>query len=191
MSQPLEIFLIRPDLEDVPEFELSEGFQLRNYHKGDEENWFQIYKAADKYNKIYSSMFKEYFGADEVKLGRRQFYICNEQGDAIATATSWYNNDYHGESIGRVHWVAVHPDYQGRGLAKPLLSNVLGRFKELGHKKCYLRTYHVRIPAIRLYLSFGFKPDIRSEKDREIWEMISEKFKELDLEDISPLIKLT
>ncbi len=181
MSQPREIFMVRDDLLGIPDTSLPDEFELRNYHKGDEENWFRIYKAADKYNKIYSSMFKEYFGADEVKLGRRQFYIINKDKEAIATATSWYNDDYHGEQIGRVHWVAVHPEYQGNGLAKPLLANVLSRLKQLGHEKCYLRTLHVRVPAIRLYLSFGFRPDIRTEEDKKIWLEIHEEFKKLDL----------
>lgn len=182
--EPQEIFMIRPNLDDIPVFNLPKPFKLRNYHKGDEENWFQIYKAADHYNKIYSAMFKEYFGADEVKLGRRQFYICNEDDQTIATATSWYNEDYHGESIGRVHWVAVHPDYQGLGLAKPLISNVLNRFKELGHKKCYLRTLSVRTPAICLYLSFGFRPDIRTVKDKEIWRKIGQRLNHPEITDL-------
>ncbi|MCM8534919.1 MAG: GNAT family N-acetyltransferase [Lentisphaeraceae bacterium] len=179
-----EIFMIRPDLENIPEHPLPESFKLRSYHKGDEENWFQIYKAADHYNKIYSAMFKEYFGADEVKLGRRQFYICDKDERAIATATSWYNDDYHGESLGRVHWVAVHPDYQGNGLAKPLISNVLTRLKDLGHKRCYLRTLSVRTPAICLYLSFGFKPDIRTEADKEVWRKIGQRLNHPEIKSI-------
>ena len=170
-----EIFMLRPNLDDIPVYELQKPFKLRNYHVGDEENWFQIYKAADQYNKIYSAMFKEYFGADEEKLGRRQFYICNADDETVATATSWYNEDYHGENLGRVHWVAVHPEYQGMGLAKPLISNVLQRLKGLGHEKCYLRTLSVRTPAICLYLSFGFRPDIRSEEDLQIWQKIGQR----------------
>lgn len=181
MSKPREIFMIRPDLDDIPQFELPQSFYIRHYHRGDEENWFRIYKAADHYNKIYSAMFKEYFGADEVKLARRQFYICNEQDVAIATATAWYNNDYHGESLGRIHWVAVHPDYQGLGLAKPLLSTVMNRLKELEHKRCYLRTLNVRTPAIRLYLSYGLKPDIRCEDDQVLWDEIQQRFIDLNL----------
>jgi len=178
---PREIFLLRPDLENIPQFSLKAPFTLQTYRKGDEENWFRIYKAADHYNKIYSSMFKEYFGADELKLGKRQFYICNEEGVSIATATSWYNNDYHGENIGRIHWVAVHPEYQGLGLAKPLISNTLNRLKELGHTKCYLRTLSVRTPAICLYLSFGFRPDIRCDEDQQIWNTIATRLNHQEL----------
>lgn len=173
--------MIRDNLEDIPQFELPKQFYIRNYHKGDEENWFKIYKAADHYNKIYSSMFKEYFGADEAKLARRQFYVCNESDEAIATATAWYNDDYHGSHIGRIHWVAVHPEYQGLGLSKPLLSSVMNRLKQRGHKQCYLRTLNVRTPAIKLYLSYGLKPDIRSESDQELWDDIDRRFKEQGL----------
>jgi GNAT superfamily N-acetyltransferase len=179
-----EIFMVRPNLDKIPKFTLPKPFSLRNYCIGDEENWFKIYKAADHYNKIYSAMFKEYFGADEDKLSRRQFYICNAEKETIATATSWYNEDYHGEMIGRIHWVAVHPDYQGVGLAKPLISKVLQRMDELGHSKCYLRTLSVRTPAICLYLSFGFKPDIRSEEDRVIWDQISKRLNHPELKGL-------
>ena len=181
MSQPQEIFMVRDNLDNVPEFDLPKSFYIRGYHKGDEENWFKIYKAADQYNKIYSSMFKEYFGADEAKLARRQFYVCNEKDEAIATATAWYNDDYHGTHIGRIHWVAVHPDYQGFGLAKPLLSSVMERLKQRGHQKCYLRTLNVRTPAIKLYLSYGLKPDIHNDNDRILWNEIQQRFVDLDL----------
>ena len=182
MNQPQEIFMKRVNLENIPQFDLPESFSIRNYHKGDEENWFKIYKAADHYNKIYSSMFKEYFGADEEKLARRQFYVCNFKGEAIATATAWYNKDYYGEKIGRIHWVAVHPDYQGKGLAKPLLSTVMNRLKDLGHKQCYLRTLNIRTPAIKLYLSYGLKPDIHNANDELLWKDIQQRFEDQGLE---------
>ncbi len=181
MNKPPEIFMIRQNLEEIPQFELPAPFTIRNYRQGDEENWFRIYKAADHYNKIYSAMFKEYFGADEAMLARRQFYICDENDVEIATATAWYNHNYHGESLGRIHWVAVHPDYQGRGLAKPLLSTVMNRLKEEGHKRCYLRTLNVRTPAIRLYLTYGLKPDIRNEADQLLWDEIQQRFEGLKL----------
>ena len=184
MSQPKEIFMVRDHLKDIPQYSLPEGYSLRNYCKGDEEKWFEIYKAADQYNKIYSEMFKEYFGADENKLSQRQFYL-SYNDRVIGTASSWYNANYHGENIGRIHWVALHPDHQGQGLSKPLLSSVITRILKLGHEKCYLRTYDVRLRAISLYLSFGLRPDIHSEKDRCLWQGIAERFRELRLEDES------
>ena len=38
------------------------------------------------------------------------------------------------ENVGKVHWVAISKSEQGNKLAKPLLSKVLFRLKELNHK---------------------------------------------------------
>jgi len=170
-----EIFLTRAHLTELVSSPLPAGFYFRNYEFQDEENWFRIYKASDNYNKVYSTTFKEYFGAKAQKLEKRQIYICNSDGLAVATATAWYDKDFSGQSWGRVHWVAVHPDYQGQGLANCLLSEVLKRLKQCGHEKAYLRTYTMRLKAIRLYLNFGFMPLIRSSEDEEIWKSLAKK----------------
>jgi GNAT superfamily N-acetyltransferase len=52
--------------------------------------------------------------------------------------------------------VAILPDYQGRGLSKPLLSQALRRLWELGHTRAYLTTSAERMVALRLYERFGF-----------------------------------
>ena len=61
------------------------------------------------------------------------------------------------------------------GLAKPLMTVVCNRLRELGHQRAYLTTATIRIPAIRLYLKFGFRPDIQNEQDRQAWRRLQEK----------------
>ena len=39
--------------------------------------------------------------------------------------------------------------------------------------QAYLSTDAVRIPAIRLYLKFGFEPDIQNAQDERAWEEIN------------------
>jgi len=170
-----EIFLTRDDLDTFPKFKLPEGYFFRNYHFKDEENWFKIYKASDGYNKVYSTTFREYFGAKVEKLEKRQIYLCNEAGETVATATAWDDKDFEGEHWGRLHWVAVHPNYQSKGLSKPLLAEALQRLKDCGHKKVYLRTFTMRNKAINLYLSFGFEPLIRNDFERDVWFELSKK----------------
>jgi len=95
--------------------------------------------------------------------------LCDAQGEAIGTATAWFNNDYYGQPYGQLHWVAIVPEAQGQGLAKPLLSIVLNRMAELGHTRCYLGTSTARIPAINLYCKFGFVPHVRNADDLAVW----------------------
>ena len=71
--------------------------------------------------------------------------------------------------------MAIIPSMQGRGLAKPLLTVVCNRLRDLHHQRAYLITGTARIPAIKLYLKFGFVPDIQSEQDAEAWRSIQAK----------------
>jgi GNAT superfamily N-acetyltransferase len=111
-------------------------------------------------------------------LPERQLFLLDCEGVAVGTATAWFNNDYRGEKCGRIHWVAIVPEHQGRGLSKPLLSAACRRLEELGHHKAYLVTSSVRIPAISLYLRFGFAPDVRSDEDKKVWNEIMEHVNE-------------
>ena len=173
MKQYPEVFLQLKNLENIPTYSLPDGFYFRNYHFKDEENWFSIYQASDGHNKVYSSTFREYFGANTDLLAERQFYLCTESGRPIATATAWYNDDFIGSQWGRVHWLAVHPDYQGMGLSKPLLSKVLNKLKRCHYDKVYLRTYTMRRKAIPLYLSFGFEPLLKNDQDLINWRELA------------------
>jgi len=112
------------------------------------------------------------FGLDNARITERMFFIISPDGQVIGTSTAWENKNYHGESIGQVHWVFILPEYHGRGLAKPLLTETMNRIKKLGHRSCYLGTQLTRIPAINLYLKFGFAPDIRTPEDRDLWRLL-------------------
>ena len=70
---------------------------------------------------------------------------------------------------------------QGKGLSKPLLTTVLNRMCELGDERAYLDTGSARLPAINLYLKFGFKPNIHSQDDEILWQAIR---RHLDNEDV-------
>jgi ribosomal protein S18 acetylase RimI-like enzyme len=93
-------------------------------------------------------------------------------GQAIGTATAWFKDNFEGRRFGRVHWVAIVPEYQGRGLAKPLMSTICRRLQELGHDCAYLTTSTARLPAINLYRRFGFEPLIRTPEEADIWKRL-------------------
>jgi GNAT superfamily N-acetyltransferase len=160
--------MYRPDLEDIPQFELPAEFSLRRYCRGDADNWTRIHVLTDEYNVIPAEKFGEEFGPDHDALGLRQYYLCDAAGEAIGTATAWWVDP----EVGRVHWVAIVPAYQGRGLAKPLLTTVCNRLRELGHVRAMLGTHTLRVAAIGLYLKFGFLPEINGPEDAAAWRQV-------------------
>jgi GNAT superfamily N-acetyltransferase len=93
-------------------------------------------------------------------------------GQAVATATAWFDDAFEGARWGRVHWVAILPEHQGHGLGRPLMAAVCQRLVALGHVGAFLRTSANRIPAIKLYRGFGFEPHPRSAAEEHIWRGI-------------------
>ena len=105
-------------------------------------------------------------------LRQRQGYLLAPTGEVVGTATAWFNNNFEGARWGRVHWLAIIPEFQGRGLAKPLMTSICRRLRELGHQHVYLSTSNARHAAIGLYLRFGFEPLIQSPEDEAVWREV-------------------
>jgi GNAT superfamily N-acetyltransferase len=188
----LAIRMARAHLDDVPEFALPGAFSLRWYQPGDEAHWLRIHLAADRFNEITPELFRKQFGvaperglqpaaAGECRSGmnsalrdlrERQCYLLAPTGEAVGTGTAWFNDDFEGARWGRVHWMAIVPEFQGRGLAKPLLTWLCRRLRELGHERVCLTTSTARRAAIGLYLKFGFAPLIRGEADAAVWREV-------------------
>lgn len=183
-EENLDLYMIRATLANLPEFSLPASYTIRWYQPGDEVHWLRIHLEADEYNHITPALFEREFGTDPILLAARQAYLCDRQGKPIGTASAWFKDNYKGQSYGRVHWVAILPAMQGRGLAKPLMSAVCRRLRELGHERAYLDTSAARLPAINLYLKFGFVPEIRGQEDLRAWRRVWEEIKHPVLEAI-------
>lgn len=166
------IAMVHEDLRTVPDHDLPSGFALRWYRPGDEIAWVRIQSAATPQNPITPAVFAREFGSGQSSLPERQCYLVGPDGTEIGTATAWHDEDHHGRPFGLVHWVAVVPSMQGRGLAKPLLGAICRRLRELGDARAYLTTSTSRLPAIRLYLQFGFVPEIRTAYDAAVWRAL-------------------
>jgi len=168
----LQVSMIRLDLDGIPDCALPDGHAIRWYRKGDEGTWVHIQQQADQYNTIAPQTFVREFGTDVSALAARQCYLYDPTMLPIGTASAWYGDARRGATWGRVHWVAILPNMQGRGLSKPLLAVVCRRPRELGHTRTYLDTETPRIPAICLYLKFGFAPEIACDADAEAWRLV-------------------
>src|SRR5262245_12042925 len=158
----VRLTMVRENWDRLPDFSLPAGYSVRWYQSGDERHWVEIHVAADTHNFITPELFEREFGGAKDALKDRQCFLCDANERVIGTATAWFNDNFNGCSSGRVHWVAIVPEQQGRGLAKPLMTVVCRRLENLGHTRAYLTTSSARIAAINLYCAFGFLPMIRS-----------------------------
>lgn len=172
----VELLMERMDLDDVPEYELPEGYRFVFYQPGDRDAWIAIEQSAKELQSHEQgvSVWEQYYGGVEDTLHNRMIFIQNAQGEKVATATAYY--DANGElppERGQVHWVAVRRDHQGRGLAKPLVSQVLRVMKQRGHTEAILHTQTITWVAVKIYLDFGFRPMAENaNQNRDGWRII-------------------
>ena len=156
--------MIREHMENIPQYPIPKGFGIRNYRPNEGYIWTRIQKAAEPYIKIDDGLFTREFKRDLPAMEDRSFFLTTDAGEEIGTITAWWQD----EGWGQIHWVAVHPDYQGRGLSKPMMSVAMTRLKQ-SHERCFLGTSTGRIAAVKVYLDFGFTPDLSLENSRNAW----------------------
>src|SRR5690625_151712 len=166
--------MVRKNLLNIPEYSLPTEFSIRMFEKGDESNWARIETSVGEFKneKVALERFNKEFGPSIDEMGRRCIFIENKHGEAIGTTTAWYGYlSGNGEISGRIHWVGIIPEYQGKKLSKPLLSaamNLLGRY----HSKAYLTSQTTSYQAINMYLNYGFEPFITGPSCYEGWTLL-------------------
>lgn len=148
-----EVTMTRADLDNLPVFELPDGFTLRAFEPGNDATWWHIHERADPLLAHRNGSHRQFFGDELDILHARQLFLISPDNQAIGTATAWWDD----AETGRVHWVAMVPEFQGRGLAKPLIARVLQLLRAHEHLRAILTTSLQRPRAIALYRGFGFE----------------------------------
>jgi ribosomal protein S18 acetylase RimI-like enzyme len=157
---PKTVWMIRENLEDIPSCPLPEPFSVRWFEQGDEAAWLNIQNQCDPRAPFPLSLFERVYGNNPAALAQRMCFVLDREKKPIGTATAWFDEHFRGELWGRIDWVAVLPEFQGRGLGNSLLSLTCERLRSLGHQRAYLKTYTDRVVAIHLYKKFGFAPHV-------------------------------
>ncbi len=165
-------------LSNIPSYPLPEPYKIRSFKKDEEKNWAAILTKAGEFNSIDAGLqrFRQEFAPYPDDIRKRMFFIEDETGQAIGTASAWYG-ELNGEEMGRIHWVGIVPEQQGKKLAKPLLTFLLQQLASM-HEKAYLKTQTTNLKAINAYLILGFAPYIKDESEETIWKQV---YKELDI----------
>ncbi len=154
--------MTRDNLDDIAAPEPPPGVSLRPYRAGDEAVWTQIWRDAEPFDEIKDSTFHASLGADETVLAKCVWFAVDDAtGSNIGTVTAWSepkSSESHPSLAGwgRVHWIAVVPAWQGRGVGKMLLRHCLNALIEQGHHETFLVTSAGRTGAVAMYEKHGF-----------------------------------
>ncbi len=158
--------LAAEDVRRIRPSALPDGFSARLFQDGDESHWARIESSVLEFDDEEKAL--AYFvGAwlprlDELK--KRCVFILNPDGLPVATTTAWYI--VHGDvRQAHIHWVAVTPGLQGKGLGRAVLTRALSLMPDLEPgRDVLLHTQTWSHTAVRLYHSVGF----RMVRDRSI-----------------------
>lgn len=161
--------MFRSDLDSIPQHPLPDEYVMRPYQSGDIQYWLDFHIPLFDEGDITEALFWREYGRDQIVLAQRQFYMMHGK-TVMGSISAWFGDAERGADLGRIHWVVLREDYRGKGLAKPLLSFALNKLKALGHTQAYLTTDTDLIPAINLYLKFGFDPEIHTDQDKQAWD---------------------
>lgn len=159
-------------LANLPRYSLPEGFYIRNFIQGEETSWADIEAAAGEFQDQQAALerFNREFGKEIDKFSKRSVFLCAGER-IIGTATAWYNKNFLDGMYGRLHWVAIHPEHQGKGLAKPLICHALHMLAKY-HAKVYCNTQTTNEKAIAIYLDMGFEPFFMSKECAGVWRAL-------------------
>jgi ribosomal protein S18 acetylase RimI-like enzyme len=100
-------------------------------------------------------------------------FLESAQDGPIGTTSAWYG-DLNGQAMGRIHWVAIAPEFHGRGLSKPLVGAAM-KILARHHEDAFLTTQTSSWRAVGLYLQFGFRPLLDTPETERAWAIVTGK----------------
>ncbi len=122
-------------LAEIPHYELPAGYRMRTMLPEEAPRWTEVQRAAETVLTIEDDLFMGQFGADVPAIEQRCFLLIDEHNQPVGTISAWYSENYKGtgQNWGRLHWFAIKPSHQHRGLARPMISYVMEKFAAWGH----------------------------------------------------------
>lgn len=170
----IELIMVRPNLLHIPNALLPERYSIRTFRPGDEKHWANIEHAAGEFKTPEAALhrFRDEFGDHIDEMEKRCLFVTDEHGTPIGTTTAWYGA-LNGHAIGRIHWVAVVPEHQGKKLSKPLLSEAMRTMAQL-HDEAYLTTQTTSYKAVGMYLNYGFEPLLKTPNCADGWKLMEQ-----------------
>jgi len=199
------------DTAEYPRHALPAGYAFAQYKPGLEAQWAALHCEVGQCDSIEEAetIFEREFMAppdptslagdvchtpsqakraipDAEALAGRMLFVLDESNLLAGTGCLWDGNHF-GRTLQRLHWIAVSPGHQGRGIAKAIVSRLLDLYNELGYGGyIYLTSQTWSYRALNMYAGFGFRPYMGekpvnwrcgdfAKESAEAWRMIFEK----------------
>lgn len=181
--QHIGVLMEKFDTSIYPNFQLPPGYQFISYKKGIEKDWARLQLEVgqvDTIEEAEAAFQKEFLDGKSMNWINREYtplvtseiekspcydelmkkvvFVINQSGALTATGCIW-NGWMFGEDRIRLHWIAVSPNHQGKGICKALITKLLDRYNELGYSGyLHLTSQTWSYRALNIYMKFGFKP---------------------------------
>lgn len=169
----IPVRMIRAHMRDLPQFALPADYAIRNVRAGEGPVWEAAWKQIEPYGPIPDGLFAREFGDDPARIEERCFFLESAQDGVVGTISGWNTAITGGPPWGHIHWVGVMPAHQGKGLCKAIMSHAMN-FLAQRHDRCFLDTATARAGAIKVYLDFGFLPDMTYPNADAAWAAFRE-----------------
>ncbi len=125
-----------------------EGFGCIPFTPDRREEWISLQWARGKEDPAYLRNVYDNTYAPGESLFPKRWILLTDQGKMVASCQLW--EAYPGYET--IHWLAVDPVYEGRGLGRAVLSAVLKGIDG----PVWLHTQPASYRALKLYTDFGF-----------------------------------
>ena len=165
--QQLSMIITAESAGHVPATSPAPGFSLRPYRAGDEDSWVELINTGEFGSDWDRAHFDEYMAGPERMAGSR---VAVRDGTIVAATFASIQRDM--DNTGRVDFVTSLPEYRGLGLGRLVCSAVVLYLVDKGYTRVILFTDDWRLPAIGLYLSMGFEPQMTREDMPGRWETV-------------------
>lgn len=168
-----ELLMKYDDITEYKKYELPSGFHYEFFKPGEEEEWVQIHIESGEFTSVEKGLkhFHDFYDSFIEELPKRCIFIVDDNtNEKVGTATiSLLKEPEYGYN-GAVDWIAIKKRYQGRKLAKPLISKFMEVANDNGHSKLILHTQTTTWLAAKLYLDYGF--EVLNKEEKEGWSII-------------------
>lgn len=167
---PRQLRMVWPGAKHPPKIALPEGYSIRSFREGDEEDYAALMNNKELGNWTVERL--QSVLANPLSPEGVYFVTCGD--DLVATACALDKGGAEKRS-GEVGWVAAEPAHKGNRLGMAVCAAAVEHLLDRGFDEIYLLTDHWRYPALKTYLKLGFEPRRDGPDDRYLWQKICER----------------